>query len=255
MSPLSLASLTALVTVLAVALLAAVARTSGRRAGWAALVALVVWLGGALALGLSGALARAPGPAPALAVPLVSVAAVLAVGLSPAGRRLALGVPLWALVGAQAFRVPLEILLHRLYVEGVLPVQMTYAGANLDVVTGALAVPLAWALWRGAGSLARPSARRATAAFNALGVALLVVVVALAVLSLPTPFRQFPAEPSTVALVTTPLVWLPSFLVPLAGLGHLLVVRRLLAERRAASPAPSARREPSAPGALVPRSS
>jgi hypothetical protein len=32
------------------------------------------------------------------------------------------GVPLWALVGFQIFRLPLELLMHRAYVEGLLPV-------------------------------------------------------------------------------------------------------------------------------------
>ena len=67
------------------------------------------------------------------------------------GGRIADTVPLAASVGVQAFRVPLEVLLHRLHLEQGLPEQMTYAGWNFDIVTGALAIALAG--WLGVGSV------------------------------------------------------------------------------------------------------
>lgn len=67
------------------------------------------------------------------------------------GGRIADTVPLAASVGVQAFRVPLEALLHRLHLEQGLPEQMTYAGWNFDIVTGALAIALAG--WLGVGSV------------------------------------------------------------------------------------------------------
>ena len=42
----------------------------------------------------------------------------------------------------QAFRLPLEMILHGLYDSGDLPVQMTWSGLNFDVVTGATAALL-----------------------------------------------------------------------------------------------------------------
>jgi hypothetical protein len=44
------------------------------------------------------------------------------------GRRSGLRLPLAALVGYQGFRVVVELLLHRAYVEGLMPVQMSYSG-------------------------------------------------------------------------------------------------------------------------------
>ena len=75
----------------------------------------------------------------------------LAVGVafSRIGERAVGAVPVAALVGFQAFRLPLELVLHRFYDEGVLPVQMTYSGANFDIVTGVLAVVCGLLVWRG----------------------------------------------------------------------------------------------------------
>ncbi|MDB5942735.1 MAG: hypothetical protein JWQ13_2301 [Ramlibacter sp.] len=67
----------------------------------------------------------------------------IVLALSPFGARLAAGISMAALVGYQAFRVPLEMALHALYSEGLIPVQMTYSGRNFDIVTGVLAVALA----------------------------------------------------------------------------------------------------------------
>jgi len=64
-------------------------------------------------------------------------------------------------------------------------------------------------------------------AWNALGAALLANVLAIALLSAPTPFRLFQNEPSNVWVTRAPWVWLPSVLVLAAVLGHVLVFRRL----------------------------
>ncbi|MEO0559126.1 MAG: hypothetical protein AAF170_13190 [Bacteroidota bacterium] len=189
-------------------------------------IGLVVWLGITAGLARSGVLSNFDALPPRAPILLVALTAgTVAFAFSPIGARLASGLPLAALVGVQAFRVPLELVLHRLYVEDVLPVQVTYAGWNYDIVTGLLAAALAVMLWRGSGSA------RLVALWNGLGLVLLAVVVGTAALSLPTPFQQL--EPSTAAVTTIPLIWLPSVLVMAALLGHLLVIRRLKADRTA----------------------
>ena len=222
----SLAVFLALVAFVVAALLAGVWHTGPRprRLGWtaAAALGLAAWMGATAALARSDWLSTfdtMPPPAALLLGGLL--AGTVALAFSPLGRRLAHGVPLAALVGVQAFRAPLEVLLHRLHTEGLLPVQMTYAGWNFDVASGLLAVVLAVWLWRGRAP------RGTVLAWNVLGVVLLVLVIATAVLSLPTPFQRFTAEPSTAAIVTMPLIWLPAVLVQGAILGHLLVFRRL----------------------------
>ncbi|MEM6325628.1 MAG: hypothetical protein AAF791_00785 [Bacteroidota bacterium] len=223
----SLLAFLALVLFVVGALLVGVWRTSpasrrGVRTGATAL-GLAVWMGATAVLAQSGRLSQFDTlPPPALPVLVGLLIGTIVFALSPIGRRLAHGVPLAALVGVQVFRVPLELLLHRLYTEGVLPVQVTYEGWNYDIATGLLALLLAGALWR------TRVPRAWVAAWNGLGLVLVAVVVSTAVLSLPTPFQQFTAEPTTVAVVSTvPLIWLPTVLVQAAVLGHVLVFRRL----------------------------
>jgi hypothetical protein len=126
------------------------------------------------------------------------------------------------LVGFQAFRVPVELLLHRLYGEGVIPVQMTYEGRNFDIVSGAGAALLGLLLWRG---VAVPQV--VLWLWNVVGLGLLLNIVGVAILSAPVPFRYFVDGVPNLLPSTFPYVWLPSFLVQAALAGHLLVWRAL----------------------------
>jgi hypothetical protein len=157
-------------------------------------------------------------------------AAALALGLglavSPVGRRLSEGLPLAALVGVQGFRLPLELAMHRAAGEGLMAPQLSYAGRNLDIVTGVAAALLAG--WLAVGRAPLWTVR----AWNALGAALLANVVVLSLLSSPTPLRVFHWTPGNEWITRAPFVWLPSVLVTMALAGHVLVWRRLRLERR-----------------------
>jgi hypothetical protein len=187
----------------------------------AAVIALV-WTGLTAALAAAGRLSFRPPTMPAVLV--AGFVLSFAFALSPTARRLATTLPLWLLVGFQAFRLPLELLMHRAYEEGVMPVQMSYSGLNFDIVTGATAlvlgivlavrrVPLVW-----------------VRAWNALGVLLLLNILSIAMLSAPTPVRAFMNEPANVWITWFPFVWLPAILVQAAVIGHVLVIHRLRAE-------------------------
>ena len=62
-------------------------------------------------------------------------------------------------------------------------------------------------------------------AWNLAGLALLVNIVSVAILSMPTPFRAFTNEPANTFVTQAPYVWLPVFLVQAAWLGHLLTLK------------------------------
>src|SRR3954469_21187962 len=85
---------------------------------------LVFWLAVPAVLASRGLLDRyAPPPAPGFVLVALITLGTVVLAFSPFGSRLAAGVPLAGLVGYQVFRVPLEWVLHRLYAEGVIPVQ------------------------------------------------------------------------------------------------------------------------------------
>lgn len=201
-----------------------------RRATIFAAVGSATWLALTGALAASGVLEKWDGRPPPMFVLLqVSVAATIAIALWKPGRALALGLPLWVLVGFQSFRVAVEFMLHRAYEEGVVGAQMTWSGRNFDVVSGASALVLA--LWLRSRGEARPVPRAIVWTWNVLGFALLANIVAVAVLSMPTRLRAFDGPPNEF-VATFPYVWLPTVMVTAALFGHLLVARRLSADGR-----------------------
>jgi hypothetical protein len=192
------------------------------------MVVLVFWLAVPAVLASQGVLDRySPPPAPGFILVGLLTLGTVVLAFSPFGSRLAAGVPLAGLVGYQVFRVPLEWVLHRLYSEGVIPVQMTYVGQNFDIVTGVLAAALGLWLWAGNRTL------WLVVVWNIIGLALLANIVTVAILSTPVPFRYFMNDPANMLPSTFPYVWLPTFLVQAALFGHLLVFRAI---RRSATP-------------------
>jgi len=187
--------------------------------------AVLAWLLLTVLAAASGVLRRFDAFPPPFAGLVLAVAALgIAVPWSPLGTRLVRGLPLWVLVGSQVFRFPLELLMHRAHVEGVMPVQMSYSGQNYDILTGVSAGLLGWWLARGRVP------HWVVAAWNVLGFALLVNVVTVAILSTPV-FRWFGDDRLNTFVAYPPFVWLPAVLVTAALMGHILVWRKLAAER------------------------
>ncbi len=143
-----------------------------------------------------------------------------AIAWSPLGWRLAQFIPLWILVGVQAFRLPLELAMHELAERGIMPVQMSYSGRNFDIVTGATAIIVAALVWSGRGG------RRLVTAWNILGLVLLANIVTVAILATPR-FRYFGDDSLNTFVMDPPFVWLPAVMVLAALAGHLVIFRAL----------------------------
>jgi hypothetical protein len=192
---------------------------------------LIAWMALTGALAASGALARVDVVPPPMALLIVAVLALsLAVGLSRVGGALARAVPLAALVGVQAFRLPLELVMHRAAEAGIMPPELSYSGYNFDIVTGAGALLLGGAM---AAGVAVP--RAAIWAWNLWGFWCLAAIVVIAVTTSPM-VRLFGDDPRHVNtwVLYFPYVWLPAVLVVIALAGHVVVTRALLADRRSA---------------------
>jgi hypothetical protein len=204
---------------LAIALVFGVYATSGRRT--ANIVAFITgaWMAATWSAAAAGVLRRfdaTPPPFAFLVLGIIVLACALA--LSGVGRRLAVGVPLWALIAVQAFRLPLELAMHALYERGLMPVQMSYSGQNFDILTGATAIVVAALVRIGWGG------RVLVAVWNIFGLALLVNIVTIAILSTPR-FAYYGPDRLNVFVMETPYVWLPAVMVLAALAGHLLIFR------------------------------
>lgn len=157
-------------------------------------------------------------PMPRLLVLMLGTNLVAAVtAFSPIGRALAT-LPITYLVLFQAFRFPLELILHRWAKEGVIPATMTWSGLNWDIITGLLALATApwvgrlhWLAW----------------VFNGVGLVLLINVARVAVLSSPLPFGWGVHPPLQLAY-HLPYVFIVPVCVAGALLGHIVLTRALL---------------------------
>ncbi|MFT5683304.1 MAG: hypothetical protein ACI8RZ_004235 [Myxococcota bacterium] len=138
-----------------------------------------------------------------------------------------MGLPLWALIGMQGFRLPLELLLHQWWTEGTVPIQITFRSENLDILTGILALAAGVALWRGW------LGRRGAGVVNLIGVGLLLNVARIVLRTAPTPFQILTDEPVLELIYHAPYVWIATVCVAAAFTAHILVFRRLRVDQAA----------------------
>jgi hypothetical protein len=185
---------------------------------------VLVYLGVVVGLGQSGALLSFSLPPRPLMV-FWGGFGLLAVALTQTSmKRAVAALPLGFWVLLQGFRLPLELVMHLAAKEKVMPVVMSYSGRNFDIVTGVLA----WVV--GYGLLKRNWPRWTAWAFNALGTALLVNVLTIAIFSMPSPLRRFVDDVPNVWVAYAPFVLLPGALVVLAAYAHYQCYRLLLDE-------------------------
>lgn len=137
--------------------------------------------------------------------------------LSPVGKKIAATVPLAALVGFQAFRLPLELVLHSWAAQGTIPTAMTWTGHNWDIISGLVALVGAFFANRH-----RTVARYA----NIIGFALLLNVMRVAILSAPVPFGWH-VQPPLLLAFHLPYALIGPVCVGGALFGHLVLTRAL----------------------------
>jgi hypothetical protein len=67
--------------------------------------------------------------------------------------------------------------------------------------------------------------------WNVVCLGLLVNIVVIAILSVPTAFQQFGFDQPNIAIGQFPYVWLPSVVVPIVLLSHLVIIRSLVLKK------------------------
>ncbi|WP_052573173.1 hypothetical protein [Haloferula sp. BvORR071] len=195
-------------------------RGLARRSAIIATVSLITWLAYVAVIGYSGVIRntemRPPG-AVFLFAPVMLFLGLLAVGTlrAPVGPAL----PLSLLLSIQSFRVIVELFIHQLWHEGLVPAVLTFSGANVDIYVGATA-PL----------VALISARSKhgpviAIVWNVLGLLALANVVVRAVLTAPGPLNLIHAEVPNLMIGTFPFMFIPGFFVPLAVALHLSAMK------------------------------
>jgi hypothetical protein len=127
----------------------------------------------------------------------------------------------------QSFRVVVEIILWLVFLDNIIPVQMTFEGLNYDILVGLSAPVIAYFCFT-----RKRWTRSIALIWNFFGLALLLNIVVISVLSAPVPFRVFMNEPANTFVAELPFVWLPAFVVPVAYWMHILSIKQLLTRRK-----------------------
>ncbi|MEZ4220575.1 MAG: hypothetical protein R3B13_06555 [Polyangiaceae bacterium] len=205
------------------ALLAGRTTSQANRATGLALAGVTAWLSITALLASRGVLLRFDVKPPPMALLMATIiGGGVTLGLSRVGALLQHH-PLWLLVLVQSFRLPLEIVMHEAATRGVMPVQMSFAGYNYDIVTGGVALVL------GVTLALRGVPRAFVWAWNIYGCAALVVIAIVAVAASPL-LRAFGDDALNVWVLFFPYVWLPAIMVTFAIAGHVVVFRKLRQE-------------------------
>src|SRR5271156_1104818 len=231
--PLDLAGSIVTMAVIAVDLVAVTQALSGSFARRLVIAAVGGgWGGLAVFLGASGRLAFPPTlPAPLIgvlfAVPPLT-AGVLAL-TSEKVRASLLGIPTQLLVGLNAMRI-LGVLFLLDFIAGSLSGPFPFFAGLGDMVTGALAIPLALSIAR-----SKEPSVRTIAGWNAFGTLDLVVTVGLGITSAAgSPLQLIHAGVGSEAMQNLPFSLVPTVLVPFYLITHAIIAAQLRARRKAA---------------------
>lgn len=187
--------------------------------GWAAISGTLAWL---------GFFSDFESMPPKLFINLfVPLAIILALVFSKKFSQFLQTVPPAWLLYIKGFRVFVEILLWMLFIDNLFPIHLTFEGRNWDVIAG-ITGPIFAYICFGNGRMNINLA----IIYNFFGLALLFNIVAMAILSMPLPFRYFMNEPSNVIVATFPIIWLPGLLVPLAYSMHFFSLKQLFSMKK-----------------------
>ncbi len=185
--------------------------------------ALLVGGGSALAAH-RGILANfSSGPPPFMFFALLFFIGPIVLGRSAVGRAAAETVPIQLLVLMQAFRLPLELVMHYASSAGIMPEQLSFAGYNYDILTGLSALLLGLAML-----ISRRPFPKLIYIWNWWGSLCLAAIAFIAISSTPM-FEFFGDAPHQVNtwVMHFPYVLLPALLVTNAIFTHVVIFRIL----------------------------
>lgn len=142
----------------------------------------------------------------------------MVIAFSSLGGRLALSLSFAQLIGFQAFRFPLELILHHWAEIGTIPPTMTWTGQNYDVVAGVVALI----------TIPFLNGNKATAWFSQiLSFGLLLNVLRVVIMSSPLPF-SWPLDRPILLFGYMPYALIGPLFVGAALTAHLITFRKLM---------------------------
>jgi len=143
--------------------------------------------------------------------------------LRPKSRKFLQDMPLTTLHYIHIVRVPVEMVLWWLSVWLLIPKEMTFEGANLDIISG-ISAPFAAVFMVGS----RSKNRVGGVIWNLLSLGLLINIVARAIRFSPYYFTPENTEIGNTGIFYFPYILLPTFVVPVILFAHLVSLYQLI---------------------------
>ncbi len=138
--------------------------------------------------------------------------------------------PLKTLTLLSIIRIPVELVIYWLYINGQMPQIMTFEGWNFDIFSGIAAPVVYWLAFRGGRT------HKAILVFwNIFGLLLLINIVSIAILSLESPIQRFAFEQPNRSVLYFPFVWLPAIIVPIVFFSHIASLWKIFIYRNSDS--------------------
>ena len=152
-----------------------------------------------------------------------AILTIIILFLLPAGRKFIDSLPLKNLTWLNIVRIPVELVLYWLFLHKTIPELMTFTGRNFDILAGITAPFIAYL-----GFAKGTMKRQVILIWNFICLGLLLNIVLSALFSAPSPIQKFAFDQPNIAILYFPFSWLPTFVVPVILLGHLVSIRQLL---------------------------
>ena len=144
----------------------------------------------------------------------------------PSGKRFIDSLNQEKLTWLHSVRIPVEIGLWLLFLNGAVPQLMTFEGRNFDILAGITAPMMAYLAFR-----KNVIGKTGLLIWNFICLGLVLNIVINAILAVPTPFQQWGFEQPNIAILYFPFTWLPGCIVPLVIFSHLVSIRQLIVNK------------------------
>lgn len=123
-------------------------------------------------------------------------------------------------------RIPVEITLYYAFLDGLIPDVMTFEGYNYDIISGITAPIIYYLVF-----VKKVINQKGLLIWNIACLGLLINILVIAILSAQTPFQQLAFDQPNIGVTYFPFVWLPSVIVPIVLLSHLVSIRHIILKK------------------------
>lgn len=156
----------------------------------------------------------------------ITLVSIVLLFVWPRTRAILREMPITTLHYIHIVRVPIEMVLWWLAVSRAIPMDMTFEGSNLDIISG-ISAPFAAVFMVGARSKSRIGA----IIWNIIALALLINIVQMAIGYLPYFYTPTSGQTPNLGVFYFPYVLLPTFVVPAIFFSHLVSIYQLVFKR------------------------